>query len=59
VRWNEAAEARGQDEQHALDYHDIDELDEIGAGEQLVLVRRDTHGDYEWHWVPLEDLPCW
>ena len=30
-------------EEHDLDYDDIDELDEIGAGEQLVLVWCDTH----------------
>ena len=44
-------------EEHELDYDDIDELDEIGAGEQLVLIWCDTHGDYEWHWVAFEDLP--
>lgn len=37
--------------------NDIDEFDEIGAGEQLVLIWCDTHGDYEWHWESFEDLP--
>jgi hypothetical protein len=44
-------------EEHDLDYDDIDELDEIGAGEQLVLIWCDTHEVYEWHWVPFPDLP--
>jgi hypothetical protein len=44
-------------EEHELDYRDFDELDELGAGEQLVLIWCDTHEDYAWHWVPFEDLP--
>lgn len=32
-------------EEHDLDYDDIDELDEIDDGEQLVLIWCDTHGD--------------
>jgi hypothetical protein len=44
-------------EEHELDYDDIDELDELGAGEQLVSIWCHIHGDYEWHWVGFEDLP--
>jgi hypothetical protein len=43
-------------EEHELDYDDIEELDEIDDGEQLVLIWCDRHGD-EWHWAPFEDLP--
>jgi hypothetical protein len=41
-------------DEYDLDY---DELDEIGAGEQLVSIWCHIHGDYEWHWVPFADLP--
>lgn len=42
-----------EEEFHDLDCGDIDELDELGAGEQLALVWCDTHEEYEWHWIPL------
>jgi hypothetical protein len=32
-------------------------LDEIDDGEQLVSIWCHIHGDYEWHWMPFEDLP--
>ena len=42
-------------EEHELDYDDIDELDEISGDEQLVWCN--THEDYEWQWVPFSELP--
>lgn len=44
-------------EEYDLDYDDIDELDEIGDGEQLVPVWFATHSDDEWHRVPPEAFP--
>jgi hypothetical protein len=34
-------------DEHDLDYDDIDELDEISDDEQLVLIWCDTHEGYE------------
>lgn len=41
-------------EEHDLDTSEIDERDEIDGDEQLCLVWCDTHGNYEWHWLPYD-----
>jgi hypothetical protein len=40
---------------HKLNTDEIDELDEISGDEQLSLVWCETHGTYEWHWLPRRD----
>lgn len=46
-----------EEESHDLDFGEIDELDELGDGEQLALIWCDTHEEYEWHWIPLCEIP--
>lgn len=45
------------DDAHDLDYGDIDELDEIADDNQLALIWCWKHKVYEWHALPLCDLP--
>ena len=46
-----------EEELHDLDYGNIDDLDEIDESEQLALVWCDTHQEFEWHWIPLGEIP--
>ncbi len=39
-----------------LDYDHIWDLDEISGDEQLCMVWCETHKQYEWHWIFLDDI---
>lgn len=40
------------EEAHDLNLADVDAEDEISGDERPKLVWCNTHGRYEWHWVP-------
>ncbi len=57
MRRAQAAKA-APDNYHELDCDQIDSLDEIDDGDQLSLVWCTTHGNYEWHSIPIENVRC-